>query len=247
MLRRAFTAVIMVCMLGECLAREPRAAIPGAMPLQPILEVLDEAKFSGSLEFTGHCVVGHIPDFPLLRVTAASGSSPIQTLRKILGENPAIQVTQDKDGTVRMIENDVPTDVLNVRISHISFEGSGVNEQRATYNPNEALRTILRAPEVAAFMKARNIEWPLHGGGVPGNSIGRWPPERPHISGSLDNVTVSKALDRVLKTFAGIWVYENCPGNDKTKRDIYFGFFRCTVNETFLNGIRRDVLKGARG
>jgi hypothetical protein len=31
----------------------------------------------------------------------------------------------------------------------------------------------------------------------------------PHISGSLENVTVSQALDQILKSFRGIWVYES--------------------------------------
>jgi hypothetical protein len=71
----------------------------------------------------------------------------------------------------------------------------------------EALRyVILRTPEVIAFMKAHNIEWP-RSGGVRGNLLGQWTPDKPHISGSMDNVTVSEVLDRVLKTFPGIWIY----------------------------------------
>jgi len=124
-----------------------------------------------------------------------------------------------------MAEIGVPADVLNVRISHISFERSGANGQGAAYNPDDALNAILRAPEVMDFMKAHDIEQPSQGAGVPGNLIGRWPPEQPHISGSLDNVTVSEALDRILETFPGIWVFENCPRNDKKNRHLYFGFF----------------------
>jgi hypothetical protein len=71
-----------------------------------------------------------------------------------------------------------------------------------------------------------NFRWPSHGGGVPGNALGEWPRDQPHISGFLENVTVSEALDYVLKTFPGVWIYENCPARGDRGRDMFFGFFR---------------------
>jgi hypothetical protein len=49
----------------------------------------------------------------------------------------------------------------------------------------------------------------------------------PRVSGELNNVTLSEALDYMLKTFPGLWVYENChgSGNDKT-RVVVFAFYR---------------------
>ena len=132
-----------------------------------------------------------------------------------------MQVMQESDGTIRMIETGVPTDLLNIRIRDIVFEGYG---HSAVYNPNAALNFILSAPEVVAFMKLHDIGWPFAGEAAPGNP-GAWPPDLPHISGSLDNVTLSEALDRVLKTFPGVWVYENCPRSDKKNRVVYFRFF----------------------
>jgi hypothetical protein len=138
-----------------------------------------------------------------------------------------MQVTQDPDGIIRMNEAGVPTNLLNVKISHILFESYG----QRVYTANGALRIILQTPEVLAFMKANNIIGPFgpfdncggSGGVVPGNS-GAWPPESPHVSGSLDNVTLSEALDYVLKTFPGIWVYETCPQIDKKNHPVYFRF-----------------------
>jgi len=127
-----------------------------------------------------------------------------------------------------MNESGVPTDLLNIRISRILFESYGANGQRGIYTANAALGVILQAPEVIAFMKAHDIGGPFDssagsGGAVPGNASA-WPPELPHISGSLDNVTLSEALDRVLKTFPGIWIYENCPQSGKKNRVVYFRF-----------------------
>jgi hypothetical protein len=33
----------------------------------------------------------------------------------------------------------------------------------------------------------------------------------PSFSGELNNVTLSEALDYMLKTFRGLWIYEECP------------------------------------
>jgi hypothetical protein len=189
-----------------------------------MLEALDKAKLSASLEFSGQCDLLDFPDFPRFRTPATSGGSALQAVREILADDPAQHVTQDPDGTIRMIGSGVPSDLLNVRISHILFESNGANGQRALYTPNAALRFVLGAPEVVAFMKAHDIEWPYSGESVPGNA-GAWPPAWPHVSGALDNVTLSEALDHILKTFPGIWIYENCPRSEKKNRVVYFRFF----------------------
>lgn len=143
----------------------------------------------------------------------------------MFANNPAVRVTQDSDGMIRMKEMGIPTDLLIFRIKHISFNRE---TQDGSYTPYEALSHILQAPDVVAFMETHGIEWPHGTGSVPGNS-GAWLPKSPHISGSLDNVTVSEALDHVLKTFPGIWVYENCSRSATNKNVVHFWFF------TFFN------------
>jgi hypothetical protein len=46
----------------------------------------------------------------------------------------------------------------------------------------------------------------------------------PHISGELNNVTLSQALDYMAKAFGGLWVYKECPGHKENERivDLYF-------------------------
>jgi hypothetical protein len=202
-----------------------------APSVQPVLEALYKAKVSGSFVFPGLCdwsgCTLPIPEFPLFRVSTRAEGSTVQILREILADDPSMQVTQDKDGTIRMNETGVPTDLLNVKIGHILFESYG----QRVYTANGALRVILQTPEVLTFMKAHDIRGPYgpfdncsgHGEPVPGN-LGAWPPESPHVSGSLDDVTLSEALDYVLKTFPGIWIYESCPQRDKKNRVVYFRF-----------------------
>jgi len=39
-------------------------------------------------------------------------------------------------------------------------------------------------------------------------------------------VTLSEALDYMLKTFPGLWVYESCRGSGKDNRVVVFAFYR---------------------
>ena len=242
MLRRTFAFAFIFCLLVGSRGQEAGAArskppslqamfdVLEAPSVQPILEALDKAKLSGSFVFSGRCdlrdckplrpIAECFPDFPQFRAPATSAGFTLQTLHVILADDPAMQVTQDPNGTIRINETGVPTDVLNIRVSHILFESNGANGQRGIYTANGALRFILQAPEVVAFMKAHHIGGPFDsstgsGEAVPGNA-GAWPPESPHISESLDNVTVSEVLDRILKAFPGIWICEN--------RVVYFRF-----------------------
>jgi hypothetical protein len=123
-----------------------------------------------------------------------------------------------------MIQSDVPTDLLNLRISHVSFWSGGVPSQYAAFSANSAVRhAILQTPEVTAYMKAHNIAVAM-GGAVPGNNA-PFPIDAPHIERSMENLTVSQAMDRVLKTFPGIWVYEDCLQPDSKSRFVGFIFF----------------------
>lgn len=195
--------------------------------LKPLLEVLDKAKVSGSLEFTGSCdsYSFHVfPEFPLIRVPAASKeSSVLQTVREMFQDNPAMQVTQDSDGTIRMVESDVATDILGVKITHISF-GEKSDGSDFAYSAWTALHSILNTPEFKLFMETHDIELPFGGGGPVSFNLSP-PKNTPHISGPLDNATFSEAMDYILKTFPGLWIYENCPKTSTRKRTVYFRFY----------------------
>lgn len=208
--------------------REALAARSKAGSLRPILDVLDRANLSGSLEFSGRCDsfrVQDFPDFPKFRAPATREGSPLQTLREMFAHDPAMRVTQDPDGTIRMIERGVTTDILNVRISHIPFESGEPPAPRPIYGGNIALSHILGAPEVKLFMDTHHIEWPFPVFAPISGIFDVVPPEVPHLSGPLDNVTFSEAMDHVLETFPGIWIYENCPRSATRKRLVYFHFF----------------------
>lgn len=229
MVRHAFAVAFIVGLLAMGSQGQTPRPITLQQRIEPILEVLDNAKLSGSLEFSGGCDSGSLPEFPHLRAPATSGGSPLQTLREMFADDPAMQVTQDPDGTIRMVESGVATDILNVKIAHISF-WNGQPPPPPPYpihNPNAALRFIYGAPEVQRFMRDQDIQIPVGvlGGALPGAAQASVH-ERPYISEPLDNVTFAEAMDRILKNFQGIWVYENCPRTDWKKRFVYFGFWK---------------------
>jgi hypothetical protein len=84
-------------------------------PLRPMLEALDRAKVSGSLELSGHCDAGRPPHLPRLRTLSTNGNSLLQNLREMFAEEPAMRVTQDPDGTIRMSEGGAAAELLNVK------------------------------------------------------------------------------------------------------------------------------------
>jgi hypothetical protein len=230
--QRLFAASLVFALVGACYGQR-RADADSDVAMARIMSVLSKAKVSGSLEYWGHCDnLYHFPDFPVVSPAQSNTGTPLEVLREMFSNDPKMQVTQDPDGMIRMAEADVPSDLLNVTISHISFDKAGTStitapngntrtEPTVVRDPNAARSLILAAPEVSAFMSARNIGWPPYNA----EAISFLETSAsPRITGDLENVTLSQALDYVLKAIPGLWVYENCPSKTG-KRIVYFKFY----------------------
>lgn len=185
----------------------------------PITEILRQSKISGSLEYRGSCTdENRIPDYPPVSTPSSYSAPPLQMLREMFATDDDMQVTQGPDGTIRMVEKAVPQDLMKVKIAHISFD----DEDKTRYPMNfpvNVLWFITNAPEVKTFMKDHGIKQPLLMMNEASSAV-------PRVSGELNNVTLSEALDYMLKTFPGLWVYENCPGSGQNKRVVVFAFYR---------------------
>jgi hypothetical protein len=122
-----------------------------------------------------------------------------------------VQVSQTPDGLIRITQADAPSDLLNVRIHHLTFGSrqvsSGSLRQKAfsLTGPWIAIVQILMSPEVQEFRLKNNLA--PFGFRWPGNANGGFGQSAP---GELEDVTVAQALDYLLKTFPGYWVYGNC-------------------------------------
>ncbi len=190
---------------------------------QVIRDVLKDAHVSGSLVFSGGCKFQDRPaPVPSVGMTRYSGSVR-ENLQGMLAVNSKIRVTQDPDGMIRMVEADVPMDILEVKIHHVSFPASEPvsfdEARRPLYMAGIliALKTILRAPELVAFEEQHHIN-DNDSLGTEGDLLS-WS-KGPQVTGELNDVTVSQALDYVLKTFPGYWVYEDgsCENGDRAVR-----------------------------
>jgi len=183
---------------------------------------------SGSLEYWGKCDSNRCPDFPKARSHDKGTGSTVRDLQEVFGDDSEMRVREEPDRTIRMVEADVPQDLLNVKIRHISFDvdygvnhpGYGINHP--SFEARMAVGTILAAPEVKAFMKDHGIGLISEFQIAPGYSMPS--PMAPHVSGNLDGVTLSSALDYVSRTFPGFWIYENCQST-KHKRTVFSTFY----------------------
>jgi hypothetical protein len=137
-----------------------------------------------------------------------------------------------------MVETGVPDDFLNVRIHHVQFDLSQFGLPVAG-GPNIEMRKIMLTPEVQAFKRAHNLG-PFSGFRVPGDAT----TDPRHVPGELNEVTVSQALDYVLQSFPGYWIYGNCT-NEGGQREVYFWFIENVPENSakFPTARRADVSK----
>ena len=209
---------VLLALVGSCLGQEKggvdqRAARP---EVQRILSI--EGR-SGSLEYWGFCDPDKDwPDFPEPRSVSNRKGSALDLLQWMFADDAKMQVTQESDGKIRMVEADVPQDLLQVKIHHISFSMPYTNGAIAHSGPM-AVYALLNTPEVIAFMDqniGRKVPW--EGWGMPGALV----LEGPSVP-ELNDVTVEQALNEVLQTFPGFWSYQNCH-DPQGRRKISVGF-----------------------
>lgn len=203
--------------------------------LAPILEVLNEAKALGSLEFTGggcrFSAIGRFPEFPKPDAPTRR-DSPLQMLQSMFSNVPTMAVKRNpEDGTFRIVQRGVAEDILRIRIAYLQFESGLPQWPNRIYNPTGAVGDIFEAPEVKAFMRAKDIEpkqrYGAFSGILPtGGPLPQVQPSGPYFEGPLYNVTLSEALDKIGKAFPGLWVYQNCPRGEGQKRRVNFYFFQ---------------------
>jgi hypothetical protein len=203
-----------------------RAGVSSQVGLPLVMGVLTKAHASGSLAYRGRCDAGPGKrfDFPKLQSPQKVSDDPVAALRQIFADDQEMRVTRDANGFIRMVEADVPHDLLDVRVRRIAFkDDEDYPPKDVRYFPRDAMWAILSKPEVSAFMRDHQIvrRFDIE------DASGRRPtpsPVIPHLPNSLYDVALSEALDNVLRTFPGLWIYENCPSKDG-KRVVDFGIY----------------------
>ena len=214
------TAAFVFLFLTVCVG-QAGTGFEAIVDLQLVHRILGTAQVPGSLAYSSCGFNNRVPDdLPRMRVLPDYSGPPKNVLEKIFADDPAMRVTQEEGGTIRMMETDVPTDLLNLKIHHLSFYPSDVSTSDPVHGPQMAVLAVLETPEVMAFGKTHNIRGlpsPDRRMIMPGNCCGGGRV----MHGELDDVTVSQALDHVLQTFPGFWVFENCVSKEG-ERSVYF-------------------------
>lgn len=183
-----------------------------------ILNELNDTHVSGSLVYSATCNShqGRFPIVPHVHLPSRSGS-PVDVLQSMFAGDSKMQVMQEPSGMVRMAETDVPSDILEVKIHHISFHGVPSDALPPVGGPRLAMMRVLGAPEVKTFMEGHDITTGA------GRLEGAYP-KLPEVPGELSDVTVLQALDYILKAFPGYWIYESCTMPDG-RRSVNFDFY----------------------
>jgi hypothetical protein len=207
-------AMAAVVLVTPCLGQDPTKVDP-AMTAAMIGRVLTKAHRSGSLVYHGQCQAGGGTwDLPAVSFPKHHENASVQMLQEMFAGDPKMQVTQDNNGHIRMAESDVSRELLDLRIIQVSFSPAS-----ALSNANIAVLNVLNTPEVRNYKTVNHI-----GPEPPYLFIGPSSLDAPQISGDLHFVTVSEALDYILKTYPGFWAYEECGGEDGSHK-VFFQFF----------------------
>lgn len=216
---RVVALCAVVLLLVSCCLSQDKGGVDQRVAGPEVQRIFSLEGRSGSLEYWGFCDPNKDwPDFPEPRSVSNRKGSALDLLQWMFADDPKMQVTQERDGTIRMVETDVPQDLLQVKIHHVSFSMPYTNGAIAHSGPM-AVYALLNTPEVIAFMEqniGRKVPW--GGWGMPGQLALEGPtvPE-------LNDVTVEQALNKVLETFHGFWQYQNCH-DPQGRRMISVGF-----------------------
>lgn len=213
-----------------CVAQSAQGAAAW-MRLGLIDDVLRSAGVSGALIYQGSC--GRtLPEAPPVRGGKFSGP-PTKVLQEMLADVPGMRVTQEPSGLIRMTATDVPMDLLDFKIHDMQFY-SPSEDNSLSHGPNMGLIAIEMNPEVRAFRKAHDIGPNGDGFVMPGNAGSG----TLVVYGHLTDVTVSQALDYILQTFPGFWIYESCV-DEQGRRTVRLSFEPRVVVGTNANSSHR--------
>lgn len=178
-----------------------------------VAKILGARGHSGSLVYEGTCAQGRISDD--FQLTAPSRKTPpLNALKEGFERDSRLSAKLDS-GLMRVTGGNVPWDLLNLRIPSVTFQ-----DER---DPMAAVRQLLQLPVITEYTRANHIQWlnvlegiyalPVSGG--------------PKLPGTLQDPTLSQALDMIARTFPGMWTYRECI--DEDHRTVYIGFMEFSI------------------
>src|SRR4029077_13724997 len=182
-----------------------------------VLSVLENNGRSGSLEYRGVCTAsGGIADS--FKVAAPQRDAPpLRALGQAFASEPALRITEDASALIRVVGGDVQADLLNLRIHQVVFRGDR--------EPWDAMYKLLALPEVQAYMQAHHMTFIM-------TPVGLVPPPSGRVlNGTLEDVALSQAVDRIAQVFPGVWVYGEC-ASEQSQRHVHITFHEFSAQPT---------------
>jgi hypothetical protein len=190
------TAVLMVGCTSPSPIQEERKQVSASNMVSRVVKTLADNHRSGSLIYEGNCTPSEaITDS--FKVAAPDPGVPVnQTLHDAFVNEPRLTVKEDASGRIRVVGGNVHTDLLDLRITEITFHSED--------NPRDATIELLNLSEVKAYMQAHRISFVSAVSGLAPMPKGR------HLTATIKNSTVGEILDRIAQIFPGVWIYAEC-------------------------------------
>ncbi len=151
---------------------------------------------SGSLAYEGVCTSNEGITDSFRVGSTEPADSPVQALRHAFANERRLSVKEDASGRIRVVGGNLHTDLLDLRISQISFHSEE--------NPRDAMANLVTLPQVKAYMQSHRIHFVNAMNGLAPM------PKGAHLMTTLKNITVYEGLDRIAQTFPGVWIYGEC-------------------------------------
>jgi hypothetical protein len=174
-----------------------------------VAKVLEDYRQPGSLVYSAHYYESGGLSDSFRVVMPSRGGTAVETLRQAFRNEPTVSVSKEEKGAiVRIIGGNVKTDLLDTKITTISFR----NEE----DPRDAVARILALPELKAYMEHHRMQFIV-------TSEGIGPSQRAKpLNLILTDITLSESLDRVIKNFPGFWIYKE-GATPQGERRVYIG------------------------
>lgn len=172
--------------------------------LRYLVPALNQAGKAGRIYFEESCPsdVDLLHPFPKIDAHRPSKDvSGLAAVQEIFKGDENVSVEENPAGIIRIRVGAMHNEVLQTKISHITFTPL---EQ---YDDRKAINAIFGSQEMQAARQ--NLDTPISHP-VAGHVM--WPAEGyPHLPASLTNVTLDQSLDAVAQSFGGIVVFGICP------------------------------------
>jgi hypothetical protein len=182
----------------------------GEVMLERMQPVLASAGGASRLYYSTPCKYPeHLVEFPKLRLRSRpSRKTGVAAVQNLFDHNKNVKVSSSPTGIVRISVGNTSTDLLNTRISLLSFNS---HEQ---YNPIAAIHAIERNESFKEAARKLGLEQPAATFSY--NTV--YPtPSTPHLPATLRNVTLDEALDAVAHTFKALVIYGECVGQSSPR------------------------------